>query len=693
MRLRLQTLATLLLVAVLPLCAEKVRVGFYQDAGWSELSKTGERIGIMPDWIARVAPFNDWEIEWVNCAWGQGLERLAKGEIDLMIAAIYRSSRRERWIYPHIPFLPFRSYLFVRSDGPLAANTKTLEGTRIGVPEGYVHAEILKTWLDRKGISCRLISYRSMPELERALADGKVDVVLGSATRELVTQSVYLAMPSLPLYVVVNSRRPEFAEAVDRAMTIINDVDPNYMRGLAAKHLPWCENITPLHDVSHDRELSAATSAVLAEGAAFAAENDLRTVVGNAALNEGPYVVAIVFLLVLGVAAQIRLVRALAAAKAGAKAKASFLATMSHEIRTPLNAVVGFTELLDEDALTPTARREYLNGIKFASGTLVSLIDDVLDLSRLEAGRMNVLEGSFDSNRLIAEMESIFSFRTAEKGIDLQCSTTERLPLLALRESCVRQMLLNLIGNAVKFTDKGGIHCRVAAVPDGRDTVTYLVVVRDSGCGIPAEKLATLFDPFVRAADSTRDRVYKGTGLGLAIVKRLVDAAHGSVEVRSEVGRGTSFAVRIPHVRTLGPAPSPGGEARPKPVKRPMGPESLSFLLVDDIALNLRVLSLHLKNLGAGDVRVAASAAEALNLLRDRPADVVFTDLWMPEFSGEQLARTIHADAALQGTRVFAVTADADAGATFDVKVFDGIVTKPVTAAKLRPVIGCASDV
>ena len=683
-----QAFAALLLAIVLSLHAEKVRVGFYLEDGFCGFDAKGERTGVCVDWAAAVAPINGWDVEWVNCSWSGGLKRLEKGEVDMMVAAVYRGSRRERWLFPHIPLAPFRTYLFVREGSPLANNTRTLEGARIGVPAEYVHADILRVWLEQKDISCSIKVYQSVPELERALDDGTLDAALGAATRSFMKHKAYVALPALPLYVAVNPRRPDLAEACDRAATILNELDPDFIRRITRKHFAWQKEILPLHDISRDRDLSDAVSTVLAEGASFAVEGHGTTQKSESGQDVGPFVIAIILLASAGVLGYIRLMRALAAARTAARAKANFLATMSHEIRTPLNAVVGFTELLDDPRLDSAARREYLDGIKFASGALVSLIDDVLDLSKLEAERMDVLNGSVDPVRLVSELESVFSFRTAEKGVALQCSAAKGVPCLALRESCVRQMLLNLIGNAVKFTDEGAIHCRIAAVQDGKDTVTFLAVVRDTGCGIPAEKLATLFDPFVQASDSSRDRVYKGTGLGLAIVKRLVEAARGTLEVRSEVGRGTAFAVRIPHVKTLGPS-SILSVVEPPKIGRELPPlfEQLSFLLVDDVPINLKVLQLHLRNLGCEDVRTAESGAEALHLLKLRPAHIVLTDLWMPEMTGEQLVRAIRKDPDLAGMKTVVITADADAGATFDQTAFDALTTKPITTAKLKAVI------
>ena len=257
-------------------------------------------------------------------------------------------------------------------------------------------------------------------------------------------------------------------------------------------------------------------------------------------------------------------------------------------------------------------------------------------------------------------------------------------PILKLSEEHVRQILLNLVGNAVKFTDAGLVEWSAEAHEDGEGTVSLNIDVTDTGTGISKEKLATIFDPFVQDGATRGGKVYSGTGLGLPIVKRLLDACNGTIRMESEIGEGTRVHIHIARVPVLPkdelPAPDPasGGTAALKL------PEGFCALVVDDVPINLKILDLHVRGLGVGDVMRAASAGEALKLLAEKKPDVILTDMWMPGMSGADLAAEIRKNKEFDNIPLVAVTADNDVGATFDASLFAEIVTKPVTAAKLR---------
>ncbi len=378
----------------------------------------------------------------------------------------------------------------------------------------------------------------------------------------------------------------------------------------------------------------------------------------------------------------VRLSRALKLAQAGERARTQFLATMSHEIRTPLNAVIGFAEFLERPSLTPEEIRSFARGVRHSSRVLLDLINDVLDLSKTEAGQTDMRQGVTDFLAFKREFLTIFAGKVRERGLRFVFYLPDDVPCLNLTPTYMRQILLNLIANAVKFTVKGGITCTVRLTPTHRPGhVDLEVSVADTGIGISPEKLETIFDPFVQDIATRGGHVYEGTGLGLPIVKRLAEAAGGTVTVTSTPGVGTTFDVRIPNVKVAPraakpsdtPTPPPSGDGLPQ-----------SALLVDDVPLNLMILKRHLANLGVRNVRTAASGAEALRLLAEEPAALVLTDLWMPEMDGATLARRIRDDAALADTRLVAVTADAASEGTFDTSVFDAVLTKPVTMEKLR---------
>ena len=380
---------------------------------------------------------------------------------------------------------------------------------------------------------------------------------------------------------------------------------------------------------------------------------------------------------------QRQLVASARAANQAARAKTMFLATMSHEIRTPLNAVIGYSEFLNRPDVTPDEIREYTAGISHSANALLSLINDILDLSKLEAGKVD-MNGRCDLVKLFDELDSLFHYRAVTKDLRLAHTIRPDVPLLQLSEEHVRQILLNIVGNAVKFTDAGLVEWSAEAHEDGVGTVSLNIDVHDTGVGIAKDKLKTIFDPFVQDGATRGGKVYNGTGLGLPIVKRLLEACNGTIEMQSEPGEGTRVHIHVARVPVLPkgdlPAPDPasGGTASLKL------PADFRAVIVDDVPINLKILDLHVKGLGVADIARAASAEEALKAIAEKKPDVVLTDMWMPGMSGADLAVEIRKNKALDNVPLVAVTADNDVGATFDASLFAEILTKPVTAAKLK---------
>jgi len=379
-----------------------------------------------------------------------------------------------------------------------------------------------------------------------------------------------------------------------------------------------------------------------------------------------------------------RFAKALAMSRAGQVSRTRFLATMSHEIRTPLNAVIGFSEFLRSPELKPSEIASYADGINRASVVLLELINDVLDLSKLDSGKVNVREDVLDMRRMAGDLANIFEAKAAANGVRLAFELPEQVDGLELSPRYFRQVLLNLIGNAVKFTDSGSIVTTFATERHGSNAVDLAISVADTGRGISPEALPTIFDAFAQDIATRGGRVYEGTGLGLPIVKRITELAGGTVEVASEVGKGTTFTLRIPGVRRVPlPEASAGGEASVDGSAMPA-----SVLLVDDVPMNLSVLSLHLQKLGIEDIRTAASGKEALAMFAERPSELVLTDMWMPGMSGTDLARRLRVCGASPKLRIVAVTADAASAGSFDMSPFSSVLTKPVTREKLLAVLG-----
>ncbi len=378
---------------------------------------------------------------------------------------------------------------------------------------------------------------------------------------------------------------------------------------------------------------------------------------------------------------QRQLAAAARATSRATRAKTLFLSAMSHDIRTPLSAIVGFSEFLADPAVTQDEIKEYTAGIAQSSDALLAVIGDVLDLSRLESGKID-MSGTCDLVGVFAEIMRVFGYRARSKAVTIESHIDPAFPALRISEDHMRQILVNIVGNAFKFTESGKIELSAESRPDGAGTVALHIAVKDTGCGIPAERLAHLFD--VQADESASGRGCPGPGLGLSVVKRLLDSCGGAIDIDSAVGRGTSVYIRIGH---LALADKP--EDAVTKISAPSVPDDFSVLVVDDVSVNLKVLALRVKKTGISDIRTASSGEEALKLFAERRPRLVLTDLWMPGMDGVALAAAIRKEG---GTMpIVAITADSDARTSFDMSDFDGIITKPVSHDKLRAVIARAA--
>ena len=396
---------------------------------------------------------------------------------------------------------------------------------------------------------------------------------------------------------------------------------------------------------------------------------------------------------IYGTVMQVLLKRHARRAEKSSKAKSQFLAMMSHELRTPLNAVIGFGEFLSDENLAPEKRREYTNGILASATALLDLINDILDLSKLEAGALRMRTGECHVERVMSELPAIFGHRAAVNGVVLSVKRTggSEVPTVVLSRQGLRQILINLVGNAAKFTKDGTISVEYEWEEETPATGTLRIRVRDTGCGISHHKMAHLFDPFVQDISSRMhgaEAETKGTGLGLPIVKRLVDAAGGHITVRSEIGKGTEFSIEMPALCFAESAEKHeaplGAPAAAVPPSGRAGGVPASVLVVDDIALNRKVLAIHLKTLGVADIRQAENGVAALEAMKEWTPDLVLSDIWMPEMDGQKLAETLRQDPRLAKVPLVAVTADVEVEATHDVRLFSQVLAKPVTHDKLK---------
>ena len=380
--------------------------------------------------------------------------------------------------------------------------------------------------------------------------------------------------------------------------------------------------------------------------------------------------------------------RARIAAEAANEAKSRFLASMSHELRTPMNAILGMTDLALEEPLSDRLR-DYLQTARESGDLLLHLLDEVLDLSRIEAGQFELDASPFSPRQVTEQIARALRVRAREKGLDLRCELADDLPNLVLGDSFrLRQVLINLVGNAVKFTAQGwvavraGVHCR------NRQSVVLDFSISDTGIGIAPEDRQRIFDPFTQA-DASTTRRYGGTGLGLAISRKLIALMGGTMGLESEPGQGSTFHFQVT-LPTAAPAPEErpaalgDGTPFPEPAAAPARP--LRVLLAEDTPANQKLVDFVLGSRGH-TVVVAEDGREAVERLAAESFDVVLMDGQMPEMDGFQATAAIRAlpDRRKARLPVIALTAHALKGDAQRCLAagMDAYLSKPVDGRRL----------
>jgi len=564
-------LALLTLLAVVPAQADEVRlrVGIYQNSPKVGLSASGQPEGVFVDLLQAIAQAEGWQLEFVPGTWAEGLDRLAAGDLDLMPDVAYTQGREELYDFHREPVLSDWFQVYARR-GSAIRSLLDLHGKRVAVLDRSIQQDALTKALVGFDLQVHLIAKPDYAAAFAAVQQGQVDAVVanrfyGTVQGRLLQleDTAVIFSPTRLFFAAPKGRHRALLNALDSQLALLK-ADPTsaYYQTLqrwTSEPLPrglpaWIKWAIPAAScllllalawsIVLRRQVRARTQTLAQRNAELLTLNEQMSQAEHALRELNANLEQRV------TERTAELAEARERAETADRLKSAFLATMSHELRTPLNSIIGFTGLILQGLAGPLTaeQRRQLDMVAGSSRHLLALINDILDISKIEAGQLQVNHAAFDLRGSLARAADLVAPLAARKGLTLDVRPAPELGDVVSDQRRVEQVLLNLLNNAVKFTERGHVTLTASVLADGAGPSPGPVVcmtVADTGIGIKAEDLNQLFLPF-RQIDTGLARQHEGTGLGLAICRRLATLLGGEVRASSVWGQGSEFTFLLP---------------------------------------------------------------------------------------------------------------------------------------------------
>ena len=517
-----------------------VTVGVYENPPKIFVSESGKPAGIFIDIIEHIAERESWHLNYVPGTWVEGLERLAKGEIDLMPDVAHTAERAKIFSFHREPALSSWFQVYARK-GSGIRSLLDLGGKRISVLDRSVQQDVFAELMDGFKLNTTLISVPDYKTVFEIVARGEADAAITNrfygvmhAQKRGLEDTKVVFHPTFLFFAAGKSAPEVLLETLDNyLLKMKSDPESVYHKSLKrwiseearfklpvwAETLAWVAGFLLLMSLAGSAYLKHQVNARTLELKKINQEMEERIVERTA-----------------------ELAAAMEKAQAADRIKSAFLATMSHELRTPLNSIIGFTGLMLQGLAGPLNPEQHkqMSMVQGSARHLLALINDVLDISKIEAGQLTLSITSFELKASIEKVVKQVSPLAEKKGLKLTLDIADDIATATTDQRRLEQVILNLLNNAVKFTEKGHV-----AISCGIEKDQYCLSVSDTGIGIQPEHLQEVFKPF-HQVDTGLTRKYEGTGLGLSICKKIVEMMGGAIEVESRWGQGSTFTVRFP---------------------------------------------------------------------------------------------------------------------------------------------------